>query len=52
MAKRGGLTGAIKGMSQLKNPKTNRWTTRGPDGRFKRVKKSDDQPFKSIRKEK
>lgn len=51
MAKRKGLLGAIKGRSQAKNPKTNKWTKRGKDGRFMSVK-SNDKPYKNVRKEK
>jgi hypothetical protein len=51
MAKRIGLVGAIKERSQVQNTKTGRWTKRGPNGRFISVKKSDDKPYKSVRKE-
>ena len=50
MAKRGSLIGAIIGRSQVQNPKTGKWTKRGPDGRFISVK-HNNQPYKNIRKE-
>ena len=44
--------GAVKGRSQAYNPKNSRWTKRDSEtGRFKDVK-SDETPFKGIRKEK
>ena len=44
--------GAVKGRSQVHNPKTDKWTKRDTEtGRFKDVK-SDGTPFKGIRREK
>lgn len=44
--------GAIKGRSQVHNPKTDRWTKRDAEtGYFKDVQ-SDGTPFKGVRKEK
>ena len=44
--------GAVKKRSQVKNPKTNRWVKRDSDtGQFI-DQKSDEKPFKGIRKEK
>lgn len=44
--------GAVKDRSQVYNPKTDDWTKRDSDtGRFM-DRKSDDQPFKGVRKEK
>ena len=51
MAKRGHLVGRIKNKSQLQNPKTAKWTKRGGSGKFQSVK-SDDGPYRNIRKEK
>jgi len=36
---------------QVHNPKNDRWTKRGPDGRFM-DQKADRAPFKGVRKEK
>lgn len=44
--------GAVRGRSQVRNPKTNRWVKRDKTtGRFMDGK-SDDKPFKGVRKEK
>lgn len=43
--------GAVRNRSQTYNPKNDRWTKRGPDGKFM-DQKSDDKPFKGVRKEK
>jgi hypothetical protein len=43
--------GAVKGRSQVYNPKTNSWVKRGEDGRFMDMKTSDNKPFKGVRKE-
>ena len=42
--------GAVKDRTQVRNPTTNRWTKRGPDGRFV-DQKADEAPFKGVRKE-
>lgn len=48
----GHRNGAVKGRSQTYNPKTERWIKRDTDtGRFMDGK-SDDSPFKGVRKEK
>lgn len=48
----GGRHGAIKDRSQVYNPQNDRWTKRGTDtGRFI-DQKSDDKPFKGVRREK
>ncbi|MCI5687239.1 MAG: hypothetical protein MR303_01885 [Emergencia sp.] len=45
--------GAVKGRSQVYNPKTNAWVKRDTTtGRFMDVKTSDSSPFKGVRKEK
>ena len=45
--------GAVKGRSQVYNPKTNLWVKRDTaTGRFMDVKTSDNSPFKGVRKEK
>jgi len=45
--------GAVKGRSQVKNPKTNIWVKRNTEtGRFLDGKTSSDTPFKGVRKEK
>lgn len=45
--------GAVKGRSQVYNPKTDSWVKRDTlTGRFMDVKTSDSSPFKGIRKEK
>lgn len=47
-----GRRGAIKDSSQVYNPKIERYVKRDTDtGRFMDVK-SDDKPFKGVRKEK
>lgn len=48
---RGSRIGAVRQRSQAYNPKTATWTKRGPDGQFMDGK-SDDAPFKGVRKEK
>lgn len=48
----GHRNGAVKDRSQVYNPKTNHWVKRDADtGRFI-DQKSDDKPFKGVRKEK
>lgn len=42
--------GPVKDRTQVKNPTTDRWTKRGPDGRFM-DQKADKHPFKGITKE-
>lgn len=50
-AKGGGRTGAIKGRSQVKNPKTGSWTKRDTStGRFTEAKESGGS-FKGVRRE-
>lgn len=45
--------GAVKGRSQVYNPKTDSWIKRDTvTGRFMDVKTSDNSPFKGVRKEK
>lgn len=45
--------GAVKGRSQIYNPKTDSWVKRDTEtGRFMDVKTSDNTPFKGVRKEK
>ena len=45
--------GAVKGRSQVKNPKTGQWVKRdAKTGRFIDVKTSSNKPFKGVRKEK
>lgn len=45
--------GAVKGRSQVHNPKTDLWVKRDTDtGRFIDVKTSSPTPFKGVRKEK
>lgn len=45
--------GAVKGRSQVQNPKTGLWTKRDTStGRFMDVKTSGNTPFKGVRKEK
>ncbi|MFA5297655.1 MAG: hypothetical protein WC389_05540 [Lutibacter sp.] len=45
--------GAVKGRSQIKNPKTNIWIKRDTEtGRFMDGKTSSPTPFKGVRKEK
>lgn len=43
--------GAVKHRTQVFNPRTQRWTKRGTDGKFMDVK-SDGTPFKGVRREK
>ncbi|MFH2057959.1 MAG: hypothetical protein ABIJ59_03570 [Pseudomonadota bacterium] len=44
--------GAVKNRSQVYNPQNDKWTKRDKDtGRFM-DQKSDDKPFKGVRKEK
>ena len=42
--------GAVKDRSQAFNPKNDRWTKRGPDGKFL-DQKADSDPFKGVTKE-
>jgi hypothetical protein len=42
--------GAVKDRSQVYNPTIDRWTKRGPDGKFM-DQKADNEPFKGVRKE-
>ena len=45
--------GAVKGRSQVYNPKTDSWVKRDTTtGRFMDVKTSGNSPFKGVRKEK
>lgn len=45
--------GAVKGRSQVYNPKTDSWVKRDTTtGRFMDVKTSSNSPFKGVRKEK
>ncbi len=45
--------GAVKGRSQVKNPKTGIWVKRDTEtGQFMDGKTSDNKPFKGVRKEK
>ena len=45
--------GAVRGRSQVKNPKTGLWTKRdSTSGKFMDVKTSSSKPFKGVRKEK
>jgi len=45
--------GAVKGRSQVQNPKTGQWVKRDTKtGRFMDVKTSNTKPFKGVRKEK
>jgi hypothetical protein len=48
---KGHRIGAVKGRSQVYNPRTGSWIKRGSDGRFMDVKTSDNKPFKGVRKE-
>lgn len=43
--------GAVCDRSQVLNPQNGHWTKRGPDGKFM-DQKSDNRPFKGVRKEK
>ena len=50
-ARGGGRLGAVKGRSQVRNPKTRTWAKRDTSsGRFLEVKKSGGS-FKGVRKE-
>ena len=52
MAKRGELSGSIKGKSQVLNTKTDRFVKRdAATGQFQSVK-GDKEPYKNVRKEK
>lgn len=42
--------GPVKDRSQVHNPTNDKWTKRGPDGRFM-DQKADKQPFKGVTKE-
>jgi hypothetical protein len=45
--------GAVKGRSQVQNPKTGLWVKRNSEsGQFMDVKTSNTKPFKGVRKEK
>ena len=45
--------GAVKGRSQVYNPKTDSWVKRDTTtGRFMDVKTASNSPFKGVRKEK
>ena len=45
--------GAVRGRSQVYNPRTDSWVKRDTTtGRFMDVKISDNSPFKGVRKEK
>lgn len=45
--------GAVKGESQVFNPKTGDWTKRNSEtGKFLDRKTSNSEPFKGVRKEK
>ena len=48
---RGSRKGAVRGRSQVLNPKSGSWTKRGPNGQFMDGK-ADSTPFKGVRKEK
>lgn len=43
--------GAVRQRSQVLNPQNDRWTKRGPDGKFM-DQKADGEPFKGVRREK
>jgi hypothetical protein len=48
----GHRNGAVRGRSQVFNPRNQRWVKRGADtGRFM-DQKADEKPFKGVRKEK
>ena len=47
----GSRVGAVRGRSQVFNPRTKTWTKRGPGGTFL-DQKADNQPFKGVRREK
>lgn len=42
--------GEVRDRSQVKNPRTDSWTKRGPNGQFMNGK-ADGKPFKGVRKE-
>jgi hypothetical protein len=46
----GHRNGAVRDRSQVYNPSNDRWTKRGPDGKFM-DQKADNEPFKGVRKE-
>ena len=46
----GSRKGAVRGRSQVKNPKTGLYAKRGPDGKFQDVKTSGGK-FKGVRRE-
>lgn len=49
----GGRKGAVRGRSQVQNPKTGLWTKRdSKTGKFLDVKTSSTKPFVGVRKEK
>jgi hypothetical protein len=48
---RGSRIGAVRRRSQTLNPLTRVWTKRGPRGQFMDGK-TDETPFKGVRKEK
>ena len=49
----GARKGAVKGRSQVLNPKTGQYVKRDAEtGRFMDVKTSSNTPFKGVRKEK
>jgi len=51
--KNGSRKGAVKGRSQVQNPKTGLWVKRDTrTGQFINVKTSSPKPFKGVRKEK
>ena len=43
--------GAVRDRDQVYNPRNERWTKRGPDGRFM-DQKANNKPFKGVTKEK
>lgn len=47
----GHRNGAVRQRTQVYNPRIERWTKRGPDGRFM-DQKENGAPFKGVRKEK
>ncbi len=46
-----GRVGAVRQRDQVYNPHNDRWTKRGPDGKFM-DQKADRDPFKGVRKHK
>lgn len=46
-----GRRGAVKGRSQVKNPKTDRWVKRDRATGLFMDQKSDGKPFKGVRRE-